>query len=179
MIIASAAMAIGLVACDKGGGGNNGAWNNNVYAPNSCLNSGGANRYQFVNGTCRDVQQNQTVPQNYCANSQFGNTYDPQCNYYGGSNFFPGSVNGGNACSIYNDGFQQWYPVYMPQAGGYVCVSSNTFNYIGGYYGGFPSYYQNYGYLQGCYPGVSSCNCQGFGGSLGWYSAGISVGICF
>ncbi len=185
ILVAVAAISMGVVGCSKKDKNDN--YNNYTSAPNSCFNSGGPNRYQWVNGQCQDVQQNRIVSQNYCTNSQYGNTYDPRCNYYGGNQFYPGTVggggyyNGGNNCSIY-DNYQtgeRFYPVYLPQAGGYVCIGSSTYNYIGNYYGYMPSYYYNSGYLRGCYPGVSSCSCKSFGGSLGWYYGGISIGICF
>lgn len=169
-------VALAMGACSKKSGSNNNhGYGNYNMAPNSCYNSGGPNRYQWLNGQCRDVQQNTTVAQNYCTQAASGYSYDPRCNYYGGNQVYSGS----NACSIYGYGF---YPVYLPSAGGYVCINNNTYNHINSYYYGYMNPYMYNGGYYGCVPGMTSsfnCNCKTLGGTLGWFSAGLSIGICF
>lgn len=180
---------LALSACSRDNGNNNNGFNNGnfAYAPNSCFNSGGPNRYQFLNGQCRDVQTNNIVSQNLCVNASFGNTYDPTCNYFGQNNQFLGGgfVGGGfggiggnlgNNCSIYNTPTTQYHPVVLPDRG-LVCIGNSSFNFINSYYGVSP--FMVGGAFQGCFPGSSSCHCRSFGGSLGFYSGGISLGICF
>lgn len=190
VLMGMALVALTIGACSKKSDNNNNGYyngynNNYVNAPNSCYVSGGANRYQWLNGQCRDVQQNVNVAQNYCAQAASGYSYDQRCNFYGGYQYYPGYqwsggnytyTNAGNACSIYNTAYQQFYPVVLPNRG-LVCIGSSTYNYINSYYGVSPFLYGSA--LRGCYPGSTSCHCRSFGGSLGWIQGGVSIGVCF
>ncbi len=187
--VAGALMALSMAACSKDKGGSNPY----AYSPNSCMTTGGANRYQYVNGQCRDVQTNRNVSVNLCSQASYGyGGYDPRCNTgYGYNNYgynngyMMGGFNtglptmGGNACAIYNSPLGTYYPAYLPQMGGYVCVKYTYSMFYGAGYGS-PMFYGGYNNVfQGCTPGYSRCNCRTFGGNLGFISAGVSMGICY
>lgn len=148
-------------------------------------------RYQYINGVCRDTYNNTTAPEANCRNATGAvpGANNPSCNYYGGYNQFYGSNPG--ICAQFDrpELGLYTYPVYFPGTNQTLCVEYSTIQYIGSYgtpmipptYAGYG--YGGYGYAAvGCVPGVNvpaNCHCATLGGQLGWFSAGISAGICF
>ena len=192
------AMSLVFVGCDKDKGGNNDG-RVYAYAPDQCFNGVGFNqgfnnfnqfnqfgnfnygqRYQWRNSQCVDTQDGSAVPQNLCQNINFSN--NPNCTYYGQGNFiYNGGIGGAyNACSIYNTPFEQFYPVYYAHLGTTVCAGYSAYNTF--YQYGSPIYYPGYNNVfHGCTPGfyTPNCNCKTFGGTLGWFHAGATLGVCY
>jgi hypothetical protein len=162
-----------LTACSKKD--KNNGYNPYGYAPNSCYRTGGVNQFRYVNGICVDSRTGQqTSPQN-CVSGQMGQSYDPRCNFYGGHQLNNQYGYGMDACATaYGPGWVTSRGVY----GELICVNSMTWNYISSYYGQTPIMMN--GVYQTCIPGGSyNCRCQSFGGTLGWFQAGVSVGFCY
>lgn len=194
-------MSLAFVGCSKDKKGNGQVY---AYAPNSCFNNGYNNngyggygnqynqfnqagnynynqRYQMRNGQCVDVQDGGAVRDySLCQNINYSG--NANCTYYGhGNGVYTGNVSGAyNACSIYNTGYEQFYPVYYPHLGTTVCAGYSAYSSF--YQYGTPAYYPGYNNVyHGCTPGYSSygCKCKTLGGSLGWFSAGITMGVCY
>jgi hypothetical protein len=193
-------MSLVFVGCSKDR--NNGQVQ--AFAPNSCFNNGfggnnvnfGGNggfnqfnngfnqynqRYQWRNSQCVDVQDGGAVRDpSLCQNINVSGNQN--CTYYGqGNGVYNGNVSGAyNACSIYNTAVEQFYPVYYPNLGTTVCAGYSA--YASFYQYGMPAYYPGYNNVyHGCTPGYASygCKCKTLGGSLGWFSAGITMGVCY
>ncbi len=167
----------------NGGGYNSGGYNNNNqgYINNGQYTYG--QRYQFQNGQCVDTRNNQytIVSPSLCQNIQYSN--NANCTNYGyGNGTYQGQVQGAyNACSVYNTAAEQFYPVYYANLGVTVCAGYSAFSTL--YGAGIPAFYPGYSNVfQGCIPGVTGpgrCACNSFGGRLGWFSAGIQLGVCY
>lgn len=192
-------MSLLAVGCDKDK--KNGQVH--AYAPNSCFanggsgynsvpggynpwNNGGVNqyhqRYQWSNGVCIDVQDGGAVRDANLCQNHVNYSYNPGCTYYGhGNGYFNGPVSGAyNACSIYNTPYEQFYPVYYPNLGTTVCAGYSAYSTF--YQYGTPVYYPGYNNVfQGCTMGYATpgCKCKTFGGQLGWFSAGVTLGVCY
>jgi hypothetical protein len=195
VLMAFAAVTMTMVGCSKKGSGGVGA-----YVPGSCYNRGttpynsgyntgynpgynngysGVNGYQYINGQCIDTRTNTLAPnQNLCAGVTGAYSGAANCNYYGGYSPYYGSASGAyNACSVYNNGAEQFYPVYYPSLGMTVCAGFAAYNTIWSY--GTPSYYSGYNNVfQGCIAG-SDPRCQTFGGTMGWFHGGVQLGVYF
>ncbi|MEK6556649.1 MAG: hypothetical protein AABZ31_15470 [Bdellovibrionota bacterium] len=201
-LLALLAMSIAFVGCDKGKKSGNGQVY--AYAPNNCY--GGNNgynggygynnqynqfnqynngyqynqRYQWNNGQCIDVQDGGAVNQSLCQNVNYSG--NQSCTYYGqGNGIYTGNVSGAyNACSIYNTAYEQFYPVYYPNLGTTVCAGYSAYSTF--YQYGMPNYYSGYNNVyHGCTMGYATpgCKCKTFGGTLGWMSAGVTMGVCY
>lgn len=159
---------------------NNANYNGNYTNNNSGINNGINQRYQPQNGHCLDTARGGVeVSYSLCNNVSYSN--NASCTNYGyGNGYYNGNVQGAyNACSIYNTPVEQFYPVYYANLGVTVCAGYSAINTLYAY--GQPAFYGGYNNIfQGCIPGVPSrCNCNSFGGRLGWFSAGIQLGVCY
>jgi hypothetical protein len=178
-----------------------------AFAPNSCFNNGFNNnfggfnnqfnngfnnqfnggfnqfnqRFQWRNGQCIDVQDGGAVRDpNLCQNINLSG--NPNCTHFGqGNGVFNGPVAGAfNACSIYNTAVEQFYPVYYPNLGTTVCAGYSA--YATFYQHGVPAFYPGFNNVfHGCTPGYTAfgCSCKTLGGTLGWFSAGVTLGVCY
>lgn len=200
-------MSLAFVGCDKGKKNNNGQVY--AYAPNSCYNNGyGGNgynngygypnngynqfnqfnngyqynqRYVWSNNQCIDVQDGGAVRNpSLCNNVNYSG--NQSCTYYGYNNgVYTGNVSGAfNACSIYNTPYEQFYPVYYPQLRTTVCAGYSAYSSF--YQYGTPAWYPGYNNVfYGCSAGYKTpgCKCKTFGGQLGWFYAGATLGVCY
>lgn len=188
ILVAFAAIMTAMAGCSKKKGGGVAA-----FVPGQCFNGyttvpgglpgpyPGYNGYQWNNGQCIDTRTNTVAPITACQNVVNNYSFAPNCNYYGGMNFWNVPVTGAyNACSVYNTPYEQFYPVYYANLNLTVCAGYSTYNYLWTF--GTPAYYPGYNnVLQGCIPGttINGCRCNSFGGTLGWFHGGVTLGICY
>lgn len=168
-----------------GYGYNNANYNRNnnsgIGTQNGQYGNSNGQRYQWQNGQCIDTNDGDVVSASACNNVNYSN--NSNCTNYGyGNGNYQGNVqNAYNACSIYNTAAEQFYPVHYAHLGVTVCAGYSAFNTM--YGAGIPAFYPGYqNVFQGCIPGVTGpgrCACNSFGGRLGWFQAGIQLGVCY
>lgn len=164
-------------ACSNRDNNNNGGgFNPNGFAPNSCFNSGGLNQFRWANGTCIDSRSGQPTSPQFCQGNQMGFSNDQQCNFVGGFQIPGGQFGfGADACTqAYGFGWVTSRGMF----GELICINAQTWGHISSFYGQAPILFN--GMYQTCIPGgINNCRCQSFGGTLGWFQGGVSMGFCF
>jgi hypothetical protein len=178
ILLAFAAVTLVVAGCSKKNGGTG------AYVPGSCFNGGlnnggfgGINGFQWRNGQCIQTATGQPVNQASCAGVANGYSGAPNCNFYGGQNPFYGSAYGGgyNPCSVYDRYPGEYTPIRYSLYGMWVCADPVARMTIQSF--GTPAFYGNSQTIyRGCVPG-SDPRCQSFGGTLGWFHAGVQLGV--